>query len=549
MSTLEISRAWEGKNLTPIIVEYLCKNKEPKKIVFEKGNYDFYEEGTFRGIFYPSNNQSGEKKVVFPMIGIENLQIYGNGSTFLFHDRIFPFIGQNSKNLVLKNFTVDFSFPRYAHGEVLENDEKGFTLYLDKNQFPYTVNENGNLVFQTGGICINSADKCFFMQSHTRSCHVFFIEIGQTNTPLKSKCEGVDLVKVNAKQVQENAVRFSYKENSPKRDLRIGNIILINNDEDRENAGFFLDSCENIRLEDINVYRVAGMGVVAQLCKDIFIDKLNISVPNDGRKDLVSATADALHFINCFGEVQIKNSLIKDTVDDGFNSHGNYMQVKRVDGEKIYLRFCHFEQEGRINLYSQGDVIAVTDETTEIEKGLATVADSFFEGEDVVIKTNGAVPINEGDLIENKTKMPKVLLENNTFINEPHLRFSGPQEIVIKNNTFENVICPIYIRDLLGWWRESGAVADVKVEGNVFKRTCRPIDIGMARKEGHNVFHKNILVKNNFFEADNWDNLSVAFVDGFTFEDNTCLFTDDVGKSLRFVSCKNIAVKEPKKEL
>ena len=546
MNTLKISQDYEGENLTPVIVKYLGKNIGTKRIVFEKGIYDFHEEGCYRGVFYPSNNQSGEKKVVFPIIGIDNLEIDGNGSTFVFHDRIFPFIVQNSKNVVLKNFTIDFSFPRYAHGEVLDCDEKGFTLNLDKQQFPYIVSKEGNLIFQAGSTEINSANKCFFVQSHTRSFHVFFVEIGQTKTPLKSKCEGVDLVQVNAKQVRENTVRFSYKENSPKRDFRIGNIIIINNDEDRENAGLFFDSCQNVYLQNINIYRVAGMGVVAQLCRDIFIDKLNISVPSDGRKDLVSATADALHFINCFGKLQVKNSFIKDTVDDGFNAHGNYMQVKRVEKDKIYLRFCHFEQEGKINLYSQGDIIAVSDGVSEVEKGITTVVDSFFEGEEVVIKTNGGVLINEGDFIENKTKMPQILLENNEFINEPHLRFSGPQEIVIKNNTFENIMCPIYIRDLLSWWCESGAVTDVKIEGNVFKRTCRPIDIGMARKEGHNVFHKNIAVRNNYFEKDNWDNLLVAFVDGFTFENNTCLFTDDVKKSLRLVSCKNIAIKEKK---
>lgn len=124
---------------------------------------------------------------------------------------------------------------------------------------------------------------------------------------------------VDATQVRENVVRFDYEENSPKRNIPIGDVVVINNDEDRENAGFFFDRCRNV------------------------------FVPNDGRSDLVSATADALHFVHCYGKTQMKNSYVKDTVDDAFNSHGNYMRVNRMEGEKLYLRCCHFEQEGRVN--------------------------------------------------------------------------------------------------------------------------------------------------------------------------------------------------------
>lgn len=543
MDILKIPEALEGENLTPRVVEFLCDGGKQKKLIFEKGRYDFYSFGTYSGVFYPSNNLSGEKTVVFPMLNLEGIEIDGNGSTFVFHDRIFPFIGQNSNNLVLKNFTIDFSFPRYAHGKVLACDDDGFTLYLDKTQFPYDVNERGNIIFKTGGTRINSAEKCFFMQSRSRGCGVFYAEIGETIVPLKSKCEGVDLVAVRASQNGENVVRFSYKEKSPKRDIPIGDIVVINNDEDRENAGFFFDRCQNVLLTNVTVHRVAGMGVVAQLSKDIIADELNFCVPNDGRSDLVSATADALHFINCYGKVQVKNSCVKDTVDDAFNSHGNYMRVERVQNDKVYLRFCHFEQEGRVNLYSEGDTIAVTDGASEREKGLSTIKNSCFEGEFVVIETNGAVVIGEGDYIENKTKTPEILLENNVFINEPHLRFSGPRRIVIKNNRFENVICPIFINDLLDWFKESGAVTDVTVEGNVFIKTSRPIDIGIARKEGHNVFHKNVVIKNNFFAEDNGSELFVTCADGFVFEDNTCLFTNDVKNSIKITNCKNVRIK------
>jgi hypothetical protein len=54
----------------------------------------------------PSNNQSGEKRVVFPLSGRRNVTIDGCGSTFVFHGRTFPFAATNGTGLTLRNFTV-----------------------------------------------------------------------------------------------------------------------------------------------------------------------------------------------------------------------------------------------------------------------------------------------------------------------------------------------------------------------------------------------------------------------------------------------------------
>ena len=56
---------------------------------FEKGEYHFYEADAQAMWLDPSNNQSGEKRVVFPLVGRKNVTIDGCGSTFVFHGRAF----------------------------------------------------------------------------------------------------------------------------------------------------------------------------------------------------------------------------------------------------------------------------------------------------------------------------------------------------------------------------------------------------------------------------------------------------------------------------
>ena len=79
-------------------------------------------EGVFHGVFAPSNNDTGEKRVVFPLIGKKRLRIDGRGAVLSFTERLFPFIPQDCEDVVLENFTIDFTFPRCAVAEVLRAD-------------------------------------------------------------------------------------------------------------------------------------------------------------------------------------------------------------------------------------------------------------------------------------------------------------------------------------------------------------------------------------------------------------------------------------------
>jgi hypothetical protein len=85
-----------------------CKEKKENSLVFDYGVYDFYGDMSFEEVLYVSNHDiQGVSKVVFLLKDMENFTIDGNGSKFIFHSSIIPFVIKNSCNIILKYVVID----------------------------------------------------------------------------------------------------------------------------------------------------------------------------------------------------------------------------------------------------------------------------------------------------------------------------------------------------------------------------------------------------------------------------------------------------------
>ena len=175
---MEIRLTPNGKNRTKEVVDALLHMQSGTTLVFEKGTYDFYLDGAYRGYFFIGCNRSGEKRVVFPLLNLKNVTIDGNGSSFIFHDRIFPFVTQNCENVTLKNFSIDFSFPRCLEAVAGKTDENGFELYVDE-KYGCTVNDKGNLLIPAGSETFSSSERRYFLEQKNWHC---FISVGDIIT-------------------------------------------------------------------------------------------------------------------------------------------------------------------------------------------------------------------------------------------------------------------------------------------------------------------------------------------------------------------------------
>ena len=91
--------------------------------------------------------------------------------------------------------------------------------------------------------------------------------------------------------------------------------IVISYDEDRQNDNIFFEKCKDVKVENVKVFRGAGMGIVSQLCENVEIAGVAFQAGENG-DEVYSTTADGLFFTNCTGKVYIHDCNIKNTMDD-----------------------------------------------------------------------------------------------------------------------------------------------------------------------------------------------------------------------------------------
>ena len=516
-----------NENATLMIKEALQRIKENQEniILFEKSTYHFYREGTHAGFFCPSNNSNGIKHVVFPLFHLSNLTFDGNGSVFVFHDRLFPFILQHCNSVQFLNFTIDFSFPRYCMGKVLACGKNELSISISKEDFLFEVTKSGNLVFSVGDETINTHDKKLFVNNEERTIPVAYWVVGESDADTENMPAPV--LYMDAFDAGGSVVTLRFRNNSPHISYQLGETLIISNDEDRENDLFFLESCDKVDFYNLHILRGAGMGILAQMCSNITADTI-LFQPEPDRKDSIPITADAFHFINCSGLLEIRNSVVKNALDDAINIHGVYTKVITVlPNNQVEAIFCHKEQYGW-NPYLPGDIISITNGETGCETGTATVLSCVLQENlsnlSLTLKADYGFLIKPGDLIENPNRMPEVILENNLIENCPHIRLSSSQKMLIRNNTLINLYDGIYISDLMEFWFESGRVRDVCIEGNRIIATLPrgyAITVRRERGEKSDLYHKNIRILNNRFDLLTKKVLFAEYTDGLSVLGNT----------------------------
>ena len=531
MKTNEILIKKTDKSVTETVVRQMSKLKDDMLniIKFENAVYRFDKVGAYRDIFNPIYNPKGEKNVMFPAIGVKNLVIDGGGATFLLEDRVYPFIAQKSENIVFRNFTIDFSFPRYAYTRVVDAGENGFTLEIVQKDLSYKIDEKNNLVFRTGSGEISTGKRKFFIQNTTNESNSYLC-VGDTEDNLNDLPAAV--VFTEAEDLGGGRLRFAYRGGSCKFNCKSGDTVVLSYDENRENSVFFIDECRNVHFDNVRIYRGAGFGILAHLSENIHIENCFFGIPED-RKDteIISITADLMHFVNCSGTALIENNIFEDCLDDAVNIHGQYIGVKKVlSDNRIEADFFRTTHSCK-HLYYKGDRLTLIDGKTKEEKGKVTVLD--VECEDLpntnILRVKFAENIEDmiapGDLLENPMQMPVVVIKGNKITNCPHMRLSSSKYMEISNNLLRLNRYSIYISDLMQYWHESGRVHSVLIEKNVFEDmspsgNAGDVAIRQEREGSHKYYHENIIIRENKFKLRNGAAINAEDVINLSCENN-----------------------------
>ena len=533
------------KNASPYVQKALkkikkeCANGEAAVLKFKPGQYQFHEDGSAVREYYISNHdQDNPKKVGIAIEDMKNLTIDGQGADLIFHGRMLPISMLRSENCAIQNLHVDFANPHIAQVKVVKNSpEHGITFepapwvkYRITNDSIFEAYGDGWTLRHSWGIAFEEKTKRVVYNTS---------DIG---TPTKG-----------AVKVGDNLIHAPNWKDSR---LVPGTAIAMRG-WGRPTPGIFLSHNKDTRLENVQIHYAEGMGLLAQLCENITLEKFCVCLRGDNDPRYFTTQADATHFSGCKGKITSCNGLYEGMMDDAINVHGTYLKVvKRVDDRTLVGRYMHGQAWGFEWGNVGDDVQFVKSNTMELvgkQNKITAIRpydkDQIAGAREFIITfadpVDAEISEAQGFGIENLTWTPEVYFANNVIRNNRArgTLFSTPKRTVVEHNLFDHTsgTAILLCGDCNGWY-ETGACRDVVIRKNhfvnaltsLFQFTNAVISIYPEipnLKDQQKYFHggngKGIVIEDNVFETFDAPILYAKSVDGLIFRRNTIKTNND----------------------
>lgn len=532
-------KANSSKNASPVLQKALAKikaeYKEGEKVIlrFPEGRYEFHEKGAAVREYYISNHdQTNPKKVGIALEDMKNLTLDGQGSEFVFHGRMLPVSLLRSENCLLKNFSIDFENPHIAQVKIVENDPQDGIVFEPAPWVDYRIAKDS--IFEAYG------------EGWTMR-HSWGIAFDGDTKHLVYNTSDIGCPTKGASEVAPRRIHApGWK------DARLvpGTVVAMRG-WGRPTPGIFLSHDVNTTIENVKVHYAEGMGLLAQLCENITLEKFGVCLKGDADPRYFTTQADATHFSGCKGKIVSCNGLYEGMMDDAINVHGTYLKVvKRVDDRTLVGRYMHGQSWGfewgcpgdevqfiRSNTMElvgkQNKIISIRPYDKEQTEGAREFLITFQEPVDQVINEQS------GFGIENLTWTPEVLFSGNVIRNNRARGslFSTPRKTIVENNLFDHTsgAAILLCGDCNGWF-ETGACRHVIIRKNRFVNALTNLfqftnavisiypeipDLKGQQQYFHGEPEGGIVIEDNEFETFDAPILYAKSVDGLVFRNNT----------------------------
>lgn len=532
-------KANSSKNASPVLQKALAKikaeYKEGEKVIlrFPEGRYEFHEKGAAVREYYISNHdQTNPKKVGIALEDMKNLTLDGQGSEFVFHGRMLPVSLLRSENCLLKNFSIDFENPHIAQVKIVENDPQDGIVFEPAPWVDYRIAKDS--IFEAYG------------EGWTMR-HSWGIAFDGDTKHLVYNTSDIGCPTKGASEVAPRRIHApGWK------DARLvpGTVVAMRG-WGRPTPGIFLSHDVNTTIENVKVHYAEGMGLLAQLCENITLEKFGVCLKGDADPRYFTTQADATHFSGCKGKIVSCNGLYEGMMDDAINVHGTYLKVvKRVDDRTLVGRYMHGQSWGfewgcpgdevqfiRSNTMElvgkQNKIISICPYDKEQTEGAREFLITFQEPVDQVINEQS------GFGIENLTWTPEVLFSGNVIRNNRARGslFSTPRKTIVENNLFDHTsgAAILLCGDCNGWF-ETGACRHVIIRKNRFVNALTNLfqftnavisiypeipDLKGQQQYFHGGPEGGIVIEDNEFETFDAPILYAKSVDGLVFRNNT----------------------------
>ena len=504
-----------------------------------QATYHLYAPDARQEELYISNHdQNQPKKVGILLQDWENLTLEGQGSRLICHGRMLPIALLNSRKCRIQHLSVDFADPQIAQVEVVKNDTTEGITFRVADETRHRINEKGYLeVFGDDWAYVPFSGIAF--------------EKGSRHIVYRTSDLVFDLKEVRA--VDKNTyLAPHWKDNR----LPATTIVAMRS-YFRPAPGLFMTDAVDTRLQDVTIHYAEGMGLIAQRCTNINLQRFNVCLRGDNDSRYFTTQADATHFSQCKGRISSTGGLYEGMMDDAINVHGIYLKVmERVDDHRLRLTYGH-DQAWGFAWGDKGDVVRFIQARCMQDAGVScTIRDIQPAGQatvkgckEFIVTFTEALPqeIVGGGLYgaENMTWTPEVYFADNVIRNNRArgALFSSPLRTVCERNFFDHtsgsaiVLCG----DCNGWY-ESGAVRNLVIRNNrflnaltnLFQFTSAIISIYPEIPEidkqtacFHGGDKQRIVISDNTFETFDIPLLYAKSIKGLRFENNRVIKNQD----------------------
>lgn len=469
---------------------------------FAAGTYDFYPENAAKEYLCISNNDNGEKTIIFNIEGMKNVSVKAEGASFMFHGAVIPFAVTRSENVSLQGFSVDYDYPFTMEGTVVENDPvaRTFTLRIHPDN-PYEVVDG---VFYFKGYDWTSVlgENIVF---DPRTKNPYYYTSAYEHWPEKV---------FTAEDLGDGLVRFG---NLWAKDVPpVGGVWV---DKGRHSLNRYcpaiaLTDSKGIEIRDVHIYRSGAMALIAQYSEDITIQNYSTS-QMEGRDRMVTASADATHFTDCSGRIVLKDCRFESMLDDATNVHGTYMLVSDASGKAFTAKFGHFQQEGN-HFADEGDMLNFVDKTSLRSLGQGRIISLVRESENCYHFTTdfdfSSVEDPGQVAVENVSRGVSSVEIRNCIVHHNRARsllLSCPGKVLVEGCDFASMMAGIRICGDANYWFESGRTQNITIRG------CQFTDLGIGGHSPQAILQVDPIIPKSARDTD-W-----FFHNTINFENNT----------------------------
>lgn len=543
---------------TLAVVEAIKKLDDGDELILENRVYNFYPDFAFEKEYLFLTDSTSLKKCVFLLRGKKNITIDGNGAELIFHGEIVLFAVDGCENVIIKNCIVDYASPFFSQADIIEADEKHAVLKFDTSETQCGTN-NGRLYFYSESDNWNvSLDRVLALEFNAERCAP---EIYQ---PTYFACFEADTK-------EKGYANFNRILNAEENED--GNIILTGNFGFSHAKGnkwvctygvcqcctVMIENSLNTEISDLTIYHSPSIGIAVQNSEKILIKGLN-TVRREGSERLITLNSDAVSIIGCRGDIEIRDSIINNTMSDGISIRRAQTRIyKMADSRTLYI----YNGEG-MNCVRAGDTVRLSDENGALICNLSVKSADAYTGKYTRVEFCKDIPtdmVTEDCIFEDLSAFPDVIVSGCKIgNNRPHsISLNTPKNTVIENCIFYSMYAAVKVECRGRGSEEYGGMGKLVVKNNIFDNAAyaggHMIQIDRSEYSGEidEEYHKDISIKDNLFISPRHRFISAYSVKNFDFCGNryieskaACAVSDNGDEDEICVDCcKNVNIEYP----